>query len=930
MRPLDGVNFHRVLAVPGGMDPDPRPAQLFAALTAAHVELAGSGADRPVLATAWLRRPRSERVHVLVGGRPRFPPAGDDALLYPPGSVGEPVPGDEVEELFGEFGAWLRCTGQADSLWLPGDEGNGIPQRRGGFDDYVVFMGQPFAWVVVAEPVPSDAVEFELLSIANEVPRLRQRENSQSDRVALERAEGRYRELSRARVSGMWNVHVFVGADTESNARRAAALLCSSGDLDELPYALRPGADVGSLDEVDAAPVRAVDGASSPFSGSSELLSILARPPVREVPGVRLVERAEFDLTSEVAGSIPLGSVLDTAGRPVGELSVGAGTVNRHVFVAGATGSGKSQTVRHLLEGLHRAGVPWLVIEPAKAEYARMAGRLWPDGEVAVIRPGDPGAVPLGLNPLEPEPGFPLQTHVDLVRELFLAAFQAEEPFPQVLAQALTRSYEEYGWNLTLSSSRFPRAAPRYPTLRDLQNSARRVVDEIGYGKEISANVRGFVDVRLGSLRLGTPGRFFEGGLPLDVADLLRRNVVLEIEDVGNDQDKAFFIGAVLIRLVEHLRMRRVPGPVRLRHVTVVEEAHRLLKNVLPGSPASHAVEMFAALLAEIRAYGEGVVIAEQIPAKIIPDVLKNTALKIVHRLPAADDREAVGATMNLDEVQSRHVVSLPPGRAAVFADGMDRPVLLGIPLGEDRESVDVPLGTVRGVGMHTVACRPECRATPCTLREISEAWQVAQQPELTTWVELLVLSHVIGYPSPMPVGGWLARLDGDLPQLERAVGLLAQRAVDVRYRDLVPFYDPDHLAAHVAVRARERLAGGGTGCGVEVEWQAGPYRWHDVLVALHRTKTAEAHPDTASWAERGLVLAGRTRDEQYAELLRRSNAERDLERVFIGRDRPDALTAATREYSGLEDPVQALRAVLPLFEPFPGNWPIRFRGKPT
>ncbi|WP_447009779.1 hypothetical protein [Saccharothrix hoggarensis] len=152
--------------------------------------------------------------------------------------------------------------------------------------------------------------------------------------------------------------------------------------------------------------------------------------------------------------------------------------------------------------------------------------------------------------------------------------------------------------------------------------------------------------------------------------------------------------------------------------MTVVEEAHRLLKNVLPGSPASHAVEMFAALPAEIRAYGEGVVIAEQIPAKIIPDVLKNTALKIVLRMPAADDRDAVGATMKLDEVRSRHVVSLPPGRAAVFADGMDRPVLLGIPLGEDRESLDVPMGEVRGIGMHTVACRPQCRDAPWTLRQ--------------------------------------------------------------------------------------------------------------------------------------------------------------------------------------------------------------------
>jgi uncharacterized protein len=891
---LDGFALHRVLEVPTGAAPDQRPAQLFAALTGAHVE-------GTAVVSAWLRVPGSERVHVLAGGRPWFPPASERALLYPPGSVGEPVPAAEAHELVGAFDVWLRCAGRPDALWLPGP-------GRGGFDDYVAFLDQPFAWLVVAEPISADEVELELLRLATEIPRLRQRENSQADRVTLERAEGRYRELSRARVSGMWNVHVYAGGSSERGARRAAALLCASGDLDELPYALRPCTETGAL--MALCPVSSPDGARSPFAASTEMLSALARPPFQEIPGVRLVERASFDLTAEVSGDVWLGDVLDTAGRPVSTFNVSTGTLNRHVFVTGATGAGKSQTVRHLLEGLHRIGVPWLVIEPAKAEYARMAGRV-DDGEVAVIRPGDPDAVPLGLNPLEPEPGFPLQTHVDLVRELFLAAFQTEEPFPQVLAQSLTRSYQGHGWNLTLGTNS---GFGKYPTLRDLQGTARKVIEEIGYGPEVSANVRGFVEVRLASLRLGTPGRFFEGGSPIDLVDLLRRNVVLEIEDVGNDQDKAFFIGAVLIRIVEHLRMR---GPVAgLRHVTVVEEAHRLLKNMQPGTVAAHAVEMFAALLAEIRAYGEGVVIAEQIPTKIISDVLKNTALKIVHRLPALDDRSAVGATMNLDDAQSRHLVSLPPGRAAVFADGMDRPVLLSVPLGEDREARAASFGQVRG----------EPHVLPgCTLREIVEAWELAQRPELTIWVELLVLAHVIGYPEPMP-RGWLRRLSS--PALPRAVALLAQRAVDVRHADLMRFYNPDDLAAHVATRAGDVLSGRGKRCdGTEVEWQAGPYRWHDVFRTLRRSTVTGPHPDTASWAARGLVLTGRTRAEQYDELLRRANAERDLQRVFVGSE--DALTPATRQFTGVDQPLDALRGAMDLFEKLPDDWPLRFRGLP-
>src|SRR2546429_3122081 len=161
-------------------------------------------------------------------------------------------------------------------------------------------------------------------------------------------------------------------------------------------------------------------------------------------------------------------------------------------------------------------------------------------------------------------------------------------------------------------------------------------------------------------------------------------------------------MGTLIVRIVEYLRLRARAGLREgLRHVIVIEEAHRLLRAGREGWASAHAVELFASMLAEIRAYGEGLVIAEQIPAKLIPDAVKNTALKVVHRLPARDDRELVGAAMNLDEPQSRQVVSLAPGVAAVFADGMDRPVRVRVPFRGDREAAapgpPPPLGGPRG-----------------------------------------------------------------------------------------------------------------------------------------------------------------------------------------------------------------------------------------
>jgi DNA helicase HerA-like ATPase len=929
---LDGFAFHQVISAPRRPDDpaetDPTQAQLFAALSAAHTELGHRGEPDTAIAVAWHRPPGAQRLRFLVGGRPFFPPAGKGGegapsrILYPPGALGVPLDGDRVTAELADLPVWLRCAGQVDPLWTSAAAVGG---HRGGFDDYVAHLTEPFGWLVVADPLPAAAVDRELLALATAIPRLRQRENSELDRVALERAEARYRELSRARVGGMWHVHVLVGGVSESGARRAATLLCGSSDLDELPYALYPDGPALSFHDAGSAVVGGSDAPRSPFAASAELLAALARPPRRELPGIRLVERVEFDVTPERDGPIVLGDILDDGDRSAGPFGVDTSTLNRHTFVAGATGAGKSQTVRHLLEQLHHAGIPWLVIEPAKAEYAAMAGRVGAEA-VSVIRPGEPDALPVGLNPLEPEPGFPIQTHIDLVRALFLAAFEADEPFPQVLSHALTRCYTDLGWDPVIGESRLPGVTPKYPTLADLQRSAFEVVEGIGYGKEITDNVRGFIDVRLSALRLGTPGRFFEGGHPLDVADLLRRNVVLEIEDVGNDQDKAFFIGAILIRLHQHLRTRRrsATGPMGLRHVTVVEEAHRLLKRVEPGSPAEHAVELFTALLAEIRAYGEGIVIAEQIPDKVVPDVIKNTALKIIHRLPAADDRAAVGATMNLDETQSRHIVSLPPGRAVVFTDGMDRPIRIDVPLGESRE------GTARGAPVairrtRSVACGPTCRTRACVLRELNLAGRLADDPRLILWIELLTVAHLVGKPAPRPDWQWLAQLAdrADRRTLECAIAHRVHAAIDSRYTGLTAYYQPESLASHLGTAALAELDRTGPRCdGSEVHWQAGRYRWIDVFRALRAASAPNPHPDTESWTRRGLHLSGATTGAQLAALREHPDTWLPARTVITGTDPVPVYETAAARLSQAARPADRMLAATRFLD-LKTTWPL-------
>jgi DNA helicase HerA-like ATPase len=767
---------------------DPGRPQRVAALVAAyHAGIADGAADAGALAFGWVRTAPCGPVQVVaVGDALAGSEVTRDVLLSVPGGArGTLLPPGALAGLLGQLPAWREIAGISDGLLAPADEG-GRDIRLTGRPTPSLDVGLlgswtgPFGWIVVAEPLQP----AELRDLAGEAGDRQRLAERAADRyperaAAARRLKERHAELERGTSTGFWRIRVLAGGCDASSAARVAGLYCASAALDGLPYALSPATPHDRNPDRERDGVAEVGGdavPASPFRGSTELLAALVRPPESEVPGLRLALRPDFDVTpepsAECAAGIRLGEVLDHNMMPAGPFSLSRDSLNRHVFVCGATGAGKSQTVRSLLEAATAQGIPWLVIEPAKAEYRLMASRV-PGTEVIRIRPGEADAVAAGLNPLEPARDgsgntFPLQTHADLVRALFVAAFRSEEPFPQVLSAALTRVYEEAGWDLALGEPRD--GNPCYPTLTALQRAAEHVVTDIGYSQRITDDVLGFIRVRLASLRLGTTGRFLEGGHPIDFGALLRKNVVLEIEDVGDDADKAFLMGTVLIRLAEHLRLASRtgtrPAVTGLRHLTVVEEAHRLLRRAEPdgqsgAGAAGHAVEMFAGLLAEIRAYGEGLVIAEQIPARLVPDVIKNTAVKITHRLPAADDRDAVGATMNATPRQSRFLVTLAPGQAAVFSDGMDFPLLVKMKDGSEREraTAGATLDARTVVHPRSATCGSECAARPCTLREMRAAQRALEDfPWVRLWAELAVLAHLTGWPVPVPRPAALAR----------------------------------------------------------------------------------------------------------------------------------------------------------------------------
>ena len=380
---------------------------------------------------------------------------------------------------------------------------------------------------------------------------------------------------------------------------------------------------------------------------------------------------------------------------------IGLRDLTRHSLIVGSTGSGKTNTVFHLLRELSARDIPFLVVEPTKSEYRSLLNDPDLGKRLHVYTAGLETVAPLRLNPFEFPPGISLGEHLDWLRSAFAVSLGLWTPLPQVLERCLFEVYADAGWDPVLGGNpRIETAEDRadaFPTLGDLQRKVPAVVAALGYSHETSGEIRGALETRIRSLRTGGRGRMLDGPRSTAAELLFDRPVVLEMEAIGADEDKAFVMALLLLRLTEHRRCS--PRARRLAHVLVLEEAHRILASTGPrteersADPRGRAVESFAHLMAEVRAYGQGVVLVDQIPTRLASDALKNTNLKIAHRLLALDDREAVGGAMAMTKEQEGMLPAFGLGDAAIHGPGDDRPLMIHVPLVEmpgDRPADDV------------------------------------------------------------------------------------------------------------------------------------------------------------------------------------------------------------------------------------------------
>ena len=408
--------------------------------------------------------------------------------------------------------------------------------------------------------------------------------------------------------------------------------------------------------------------------------------PQKAVAGLPILECAEFgrnvvsyDITEEPEETIRLGNVFHMNHEESNPIRLSLDSFRSHAFITGSTGSGKSNTVYHLLDEAMEKGVHFLVVEPAKGEYKNVFGN---DSNVSVY-----GTNPLVSPLLRIDPfSFPNDVHVlehmDRLVEIFNVCWPMYAAMPAVLKSAVEKSYVDCGWDLITSKNKYDRNF--YPDFKTVADNIRIIIDSSEYDNENKGAYKGSLLTRLQSLTNGINGLIFASD-ELSGEELFDRNVIIDISRVGSSETKSLIMGLLVLKLQEYRSTSGLPMNSELKHITVLEEAHNLLRRTSTQQSTEGAnllgksVEMIANAIAEMRTYGEGFIIADQAPGLMDMSVIRNTNTKIIMRLPDQSDRELVGRSANLNDDQIKELAKLPRGVAAVYQNEWVQPVLCKI-----------------------------------------------------------------------------------------------------------------------------------------------------------------------------------------------------------------------------------------------------------
>ena len=419
---------------------------------------------------------------------------------------------------------------------------------------------------------------------------------------------------------------------------------------------------------------------------SSNELAIHMGLPRNSVPGFPVVEHIDFGKeivkydSNDESKKISLGNIFNM-GKVIEEnkVELDLESLSMHTFISGATGSGKSNTIYHLLNKLIIEDIKFMVIEPAKGEYKKVLGHR---KDVRVFGTNPNLTELLHINPFRFPKEIHVLEHIDRLIEIFNVCWPMYAAMPAILKEAIIQSYKKCGWDLDLSINLEKDSF--FPTFIDLLEELKNVIKLSEYSEEVKSNYIGSLTTRVKSLTNGLNGQIFSSN-EINNEILFDTNVIVDLSRVGSQETKSLLMGVLVMRLSEHRMATSKTSNRKLHHVTVLEEAHNILRaknsasSVEGSNVAEKAVEMISNAIAEMRTYGEGFIIVDQSPSAVDISAIRNTNTKIIMRLPEENDRKIAGKSAALKEEQINEIARLPKGVAVVYQNDWIEAVLCQI-----------------------------------------------------------------------------------------------------------------------------------------------------------------------------------------------------------------------------------------------------------
>lgn len=501
------------------------------------------------------------------------------------------------------------------------------------------------------------------------------------------------------------NAYKALMTGNESNVESAHFNIWSINQLDSIKkitdnvlHLVHPSAEIpafeGGYNKQIVTPTNLVSG--------NELPLVMGLPK-KSVSGLAVVEMAEFGRSVVYENKPPVrkidfGNIYHMGVIENSRVEMDLDLLASHCFITGSSGSGKSYATYDLLEQVIQNDVKIMIIEPAKGEYKQIFGGL----KGIKIFTTDPNSYRiLKINPFQFPDNIHLLSHIEQLLQIFNASWPLYAAMPAILKQAVVDSYTRCGWDVQNSIWIPGICDHKYPVFSDVLEILPDIINTSDYSSDSKGDYKGALLTRVQSMTVGINGVIFKNSIGIEDSLLFDSNVVIDLSELGSDEAIALIMGVLIMKLNEYRKAQRKDNPKfalnsQLQHITVLEEAHNLLKrtskdqNQEGANMIGKSVEMISNSIKEMRTYGEGFIIIDQSPMAVDSSAIENTSTKIIMNTPAKDACEELGSALSLSDVQTKELSRLNVGVAAVFQKGWLSPVLMKVDKWDDRYNAEV------------------------------------------------------------------------------------------------------------------------------------------------------------------------------------------------------------------------------------------------